>query len=476
MLNNLIDRIKLPFRKEKELYSSLYDILGFYPRNIQYYKLALMHKSIMHRGANGKPVNNERLEFLGDAILDAVVGDIVYRRFPGKREGFLTNTRSKLVQRETLNRLAREMGICRLILSSGSASSHNNYMGGNAFEALVGAIYLDRGYAGCMQFMERRILNRMINIEKVAYKEVNFKSKLIEWSQKNRIRLDFVVKEQGKDKNGSPFFFFCAVLEGIEGSTAKGYSKKESQQLASKLTLERLKKEPKFIDEVFAAKTNRTKMEEEPVEGVPDTEEKMDFLISSEQSISPEASLEESIDSSAEVLNGATVAYNDATETYNDVEEKTSDNSIVVQSDAPKASAKEKKQTGRQPRGRKKKSDISANNAQKSGAEELSITGDTVSETSNADVKAERVAPKKSKKPASKVQKSPRGRKKKVEEIASVAEISGLDLENDPDFDLSHITAVEQTREEIIAAAEAVAFGESISSAQEDVASADKVW
>ena len=473
MLNNLIDRIKLPFRKEKELYSSLYDILGFYPRNIQYYKLALMHKSIMHRGANGKPVNNERLEFLGDAILDAVVGDIVYRRFPGKREGFLTNTRSKLVQRETLNRLAREMGVCRLILSSGSASSHNNYMGGNAFEALVGAIYLDRGYAGCMQFMERRILNRMINIEKVAYKEVNFKSKLIEWSQKNRIRLDFVVKEQGKDKNGSPFFFFCAVLEGIEGSTAKGYSKKESQQLASKLTLERLKKEPKFIDEVFAAKTNRTKMEEEPVEGVPDTEEKMDFLISSEQLISSETSLQESADISAEVLNDTTVADNDATETCNGVEEKTSDNLIGVQNDAPKAFAKEKKQTERQPRGRKKKNDISANNVQKSGAEELSITGDTVSEPSDADVKAERVAPKKAKKPASKVQKSPRGRKKKVEEVASAAETSGLDLENDPDFDLSHITAVEQTREEIIAAAEAAAFGESISSAQEDVVSAD---
>ena len=144
-----------------------------------------------------------------------------------------------------------------------------------------------------------------------------------------------------------------------------------------------------------------------------------------------------------------------------------------MQNDAPKAFAKEKKQTERQPRGRKKKNDISANNVQKSGAEELSITGDTVSEPSNADVKAERVAPKKAKKPASKVQKSPRGRKKKVEEVASAAETSGLDLENDPDFDLSHITAVEQTREEIIAAAEAAAFGESISSAQEDVVSAD---
>ena len=234
-----------------------------------------------------------------------------------------------------------------------------------------------------------------------------------------------------------------------------------------------MKKEPNFIYEVFAAKTNRTKMEEEPVEGVPDTEEKMDFLISSEQSISSEASLQESIDSSAEVLNDTTVADNDATETCNGVEEKTSDNLIGVQNDAPKAFAKEKKQPERQPRGRKKKSDISANDIQQSGSEELSVTGDTVSEPSNADVKAERVALKEAKKAASKVQKSPRGRKKKVEETSSVAETSGLDLENDPDFDLSHITAVEQTREEIIAAAEAVAFGASISSAQEDVASAD---
>jgi ribonuclease III len=145
MLNNIIDRIKLPFRKEKELYSSLYAILGFYPRNISYYKLALMHKSIMRRNAKGKPVNNERLEFLGDAILDAIVGDIVYQHFPGKREGFLTNTRSKLVQRDTLNKLANELGISKLILSNGRSSSHNSYMGGNAFEALVGAVYLDRG-------------------------------------------------------------------------------------------------------------------------------------------------------------------------------------------------------------------------------------------------------------------------------------------------------------------------------------------
>ena len=279
MLNNIIDRIRLPFRKEKELYSSLYDIIGFYPHDISYYKLALMHKSVMRRNAKGKPVNNERLEFLGDAILDAIVGDIVYQHFPGKREGFLTNTRSKLVQRDTLNKLAQEMGINQLILSSGHTLSHNSYMGGNAFEALVGAIYLDQGYNACMRFMNKRILAQMINIDKVAYKEVNFKSKLIEWSQKNKVRLSYEQVLQEKDKNGNPIFEFKVVLEGVEGCAGRGFSKKESQQLASKLTLDKLKKKPQFIDEVFAAKANRTKMEEEPVQAIPDTEVKQDFLI-----------------------------------------------------------------------------------------------------------------------------------------------------------------------------------------------------
>ena len=280
MLNNsIIDRIKLPFRKEKELFSSLREILGFYPRRIELYKLALMHKSIARRNAKGKPVNNERLEFLGDAVLDAVVGDIVYRHFEGKREGFLTNTRSKLVQRDTLNKLAQEMGINQLILSSGHSNSHNNYMGGNAFEALVGAIYLDRGYDMCMRFMQKRILSQLINIDKVAYKEVNFKSKLIEWSQKNKVKLDFKLVSQSKESGGSPTFIYKTVIEGVEGGQGKGYSKKESQQLASKETLQRLKREPQFIDAVFAAKTERTKMEEMPVLNVPDTEEKDDFII-----------------------------------------------------------------------------------------------------------------------------------------------------------------------------------------------------
>ena len=263
MLNsNFIDRIKLPFRKEKELYLSLYTILGFYPRNIELYQMALSHKSIHFKNKKGKPVNNERLEFLGDAILDAIVGDIVYKHFPGKREGFLTNTRSKLVQRETLNKIAQEIGLSRLIYSSGRNFSHNSYMAGNAFEALIGALYLDRGYNLCMRFMQKKILTKMVNIDTVAYKEVNFKSRLIEWAQKNKMNIAFNLLEQKKDDEGNPVFKYCVVIEGIKCNSASGFSKKESQQLASEETLEYIKKNTRFCDALFEAKKKRQEAEQ----------------------------------------------------------------------------------------------------------------------------------------------------------------------------------------------------------------------
>lgn len=286
MLVNIIDRVRLLFRKDKELYASLYSIIGFYPHNITYYKTALLHKSIRHRNNKGKPINNERLEFLGDAVLDCAVGDIVYRHFPGKREGFLTNTRSKLVQRETLNKLAKEMGICDLILSSGRSNTHNSYLGGNAFEALVGALYLDRGYNACMTFIQKRILAQMINIDKVAYREVNFKSKLIEWTQKNKVKLEFRLIKGGKDKDGNPVFSYQVLLEGVCGCSGDGFSKKESQQKAAKDTLDKLKREPQFIDEVFKAKGERTKMEEEPVNDIPNTDESQTFMRISDTAVS----------------------------------------------------------------------------------------------------------------------------------------------------------------------------------------------
>lgn len=255
MLRNKIDKIRLLFRKDRESYSCFYRILGFYPRNIRLYEQALLHKSTAVRSEKGRPLNNERLEFLGDAILDAIVGDIVYQHFEGKREGFLTNTRSKIVQRETLNKLAVEIGLDKLIKYSTRSSSHNSYMYGNAFEAFIGAIYLDRGYECCKQFMERRIIEPYIYLDKLSRKEVNFKSKLIEWSQKNKMEVSFELIEQSLDKENNPVFQTEVRIEGILGGSGTGYSKKESQQNAAQMTLKKIKGDPEFMASVQEAKT-----------------------------------------------------------------------------------------------------------------------------------------------------------------------------------------------------------------------------
>ena len=278
MLANITDRIRLFFRKEKEPYFRFYRILGFYPHNIEIYKQALLHKSSSVK-TQGKLINNERLEFLGDAILDAVVADIVYKRFEGKREGFLTNTRSKIVQRETLNNIAINIGLDKLIKYSSKQSSHNSYMSGNAFEALIGAIYLDRGYRACKKFMEKRIIGQYINLDKISRKEVNFKSKLIEWSQKNKFEIEFRLIGQSLDESQNPIFESQIIVENIPGGIGKGYSKKESQQEAAHTTMNMIKKDSLFIDAIFAAKNERENAEK-PVHN--DTQNNLDTIIEEE--------------------------------------------------------------------------------------------------------------------------------------------------------------------------------------------------
>ena len=255
-IENITDRIRLFFRKEKEPYFRFYKILGFYPHNIEIYQQALLHKSSSVK-TQGRLVNNERLEFLGDAILDAVVADIVYKKFEGKREGFLTNTRSKIVQRETLNNIAIKIGLDKLIKYSSKQSSHNSYMSASAFETLVGAMYLDRGFKACMKFMEERIIGQYINLDKISRKEVNFKSKLIEWSQKNKFEIEFRLIGQSLDESQNPVFETQILVENIAGGSGKGYSKKESQQEAAHTTMTMIKKDSVFIDAIFAAKNER---------------------------------------------------------------------------------------------------------------------------------------------------------------------------------------------------------------------------
>ena len=282
MILNLFDRMKLPFRKNKEFLSALYDILGFYPHNIEIYRIAFSHKSLSYRRdadskkggkdrkANNrdrkqrsentsKPLNNERLEYLGDAVLETIVSDILFHHFPHKREGFLTSTRSKIVQREALNRLAADMGLEKLILAAqGTRMSHTN-IGGNAFEALMGAIYLDRGFKTCQWFINNRVIGRYVDLDNVAQKEVNFKSKLLEWSQKNRININF--KDTACD--GEKGFRTVISIEGITIARGSGRSKKESQQEASKEALTRMRREPATYDSIFRSKEKRTAMEAE---------------------------------------------------------------------------------------------------------------------------------------------------------------------------------------------------------------------
>lgn len=264
MFGNITDKIRLLFRKDKEPYLCFYRMTGFYPRNIDIYKQALLHKSSSIKNEKGRVLNNERLEFLGDAILDAVVADIVYKKFEGKREGFLTNTRSKIVQRETLNHVAVQIGLDKLVKFTTRQSSHNSYMCGNAFEALIGALYLDRGYRACKKFMEERIINQYLNLDKISRKEVNFKSKLIEWSQKNKFEVTFKLVNQSVDEEQNPVFNTQILVEGIPAGNGKGYSKKESQQEAAHETLQKIKNDPQFIDAIFASKAEREK-DTEPV-------------------------------------------------------------------------------------------------------------------------------------------------------------------------------------------------------------------
>ncbi len=261
--DNLIDAIRLPFRKEKELYRSLYSMMGFYPRKIELYKEALMHKSALARSKGGRPLNNERLEYLGDAILGAAVGEILFRHFQGKREGFLTNARSRIVGRETLGKVAVSIGLDKLIVSNNHSVMHNSYMEGNAFEALIGAIYMDRGYKRCLHFLNNKILSGPIDLDKMAYKDVNFKSRLLEWSQKHKLKMELVSQETGKSPNGSPMFSSQVLVAGIECGTGTGYSKKESQQTACKEAWYRIRKD-KELHDTLLQHTIKTTTHNEP--------------------------------------------------------------------------------------------------------------------------------------------------------------------------------------------------------------------
>jgi ribonuclease-3 len=230
-------------------------MLGFYPNDPQIFKQAFTHRSSSVETKDGRE-NNERLEFLGDAVLNAIVADLVYRKFPDRKEGFMTNTRSKIVQRESLNRIAFKIGLDKMIVSSAKINSHNNYMYGNAFEALIGAVYLDQGYKKCCRFVQEQIIEKHVPLESVAQKEVNFKSNLIEWSQKNKLDIVFDLIETFMDKEGNPVFQSSVSLMGTSLGIGIGYTKKESQQAASKMAIQKIRKDKDIRSRIKELKTD----------------------------------------------------------------------------------------------------------------------------------------------------------------------------------------------------------------------------
>jgi ribonuclease-3 len=250
----------------------LYKLLGFYPNDVSLYEQAFLHKSSSIESGNGQWLNNERLEFLGDAVLNIIITDILYKHFPNKREGFLTSTRSKIVQRENLNHIAVKLGLNNMVVYSAKLNSHNNHLYGNALEALIGAIYLDRGYRKCFRFVEEKIIKEHLNLDTVARKEVNFKSSLIEWSQKNKLDVSFDLIESFVDNDGNPVFQTSITLLEYQIGVGIGYSKKESQQNAAKMAIKKLRTDKQFQQTILELKEKQDGevSEEHEFEELPD--------------------------------------------------------------------------------------------------------------------------------------------------------------------------------------------------------------
>lgn len=253
MLRKIYRGIRLLPKRGKEPYLSLYKILHFYPYNITLYNQALVHKSSSIRIKGGRWINNERLEFLGDAILDAIVADIVFKEFEYKKEGFLTNMRSKIVQRETLNKLALDLGLDKLLkTSTPKSTSSNTHVYGNALEALIGAIYLDQGYRVAKKFVLERLIGEYLDIETVAEHDENYKSKLIEWGQKNKIAVQFILLESNVDENNISSFRTAVVVAGRQIGCGIGNSKKESHQKAAEEAIEVIEQNTDLFQELIS--------------------------------------------------------------------------------------------------------------------------------------------------------------------------------------------------------------------------------
>ena len=185
--------------QDKELYDYIHNIFGFYPRNIALYRVAFTHKSVSGEKIGSYHVSNERMEYLGDAVLSLAVADYLFRTYPTQAEGFLTEMRSRIVSRVSLNKLSQRLGFDSYIRHAPDMGSNARSMGGNAFEAIMGAIYLDRGFEFAKRVIIERIIHVYIDLDEMQHTDVNFKSKLLEWTQRHKKKLEFrLLDEKGE--------------------------------------------------------------------------------------------------------------------------------------------------------------------------------------------------------------------------------------------------------------------------------------
>ena len=236
-MRRFTSRIFYLFSPNKQLSLQLEHLLGFRPGYLPYYQLALMHRSQIEEIEQ----NNERLEFLGDAILGSIVAEYLFKRYPSQPEGFLTELRSRIVRRETLNNVAIRMGLQKMVRKNqndrGLSRSH---IFGNALEALIGAVYLDRGFSRTRKFILSQIIKPYIDIEVLESTDTNYKNQLLSWAQKQGYTLSFDTLEE-KNEGARKVFTGGIMMNGEIAAAGTGFNKKEAGQVAAQKALEELK-------------------------------------------------------------------------------------------------------------------------------------------------------------------------------------------------------------------------------------------
>lgn len=224
----MLSFLKPYFSKNKAFYQSIKNLLGFYPDNLVFYQKAFRHRSVANKGHE----SNERLEYLGDAVFGAIIAHYLYQRFPYKDEGFLTQMRSKLVNRSHLNQLSRKMGLENLIQYYNDSGTGFKSLHGDVFEALIGAIYLDKGFDFTQKFVVNHVIKLHIDIEHFENTEFDYKSKLLNWAQKEKKQLRFDAKEEIL-KNNERKFTVTIYINDTPVSSGVDYSKKKAEQQAA---------------------------------------------------------------------------------------------------------------------------------------------------------------------------------------------------------------------------------------------------